>query len=278
MTFKKPLGTKFLCCKQSISLSCKQMQYIKCHAPIVCTNTHFSEPRSVTTTLTFLPDDRFFTEYTKLQFRGAPRGLTSSPQEPEKHPETCPFRETTTRAAQVHACICDTGDSTCVRGVCMIMCAQSTAVLTRLPRGHKSMWKAGTDAWGEGICGGWGKMEFQVAMRSDTEGRAAGSLLSAPRMLSLNASVPRHPARTSSNEDTAGPTRSVLVDFDGPMRNSTVPHRTILPTRGKQSKTGQNKHIKRGETGHTTPLQICGKRRKLCADAEGVCWGFVRLT
>ena len=48
---------------------------------------------------------------------------------------------------------------------------------------------------GVGRCTGWGKMEFQVAMRSDTEGRATGSLLSAPRMLSLNASVPRHPAR-----------------------------------------------------------------------------------
>ena len=43
-------------------------------------------------------------------------------------------------------------------------------------------------------------MEFQVAMRSDTEGRAMGSLLSAPRMLSLSASVPRQPAYTGSRD------------------------------------------------------------------------------
>ena len=50
------------------------------------------------------------------------------------------------------------------------------------------------DEWEEGSWGGWGNTEFQVAMRSDTEGLDEGSLLSALKMLSLKASVPRHPA------------------------------------------------------------------------------------
>ena len=51
------------------------------------------------------------------------------------------------------------------------------------------------DEWEEGSWGGWGNTEFQVAMRSDTEGLDEGSLLSALKMLSLKASVPRHPAQ-----------------------------------------------------------------------------------
>ena len=67
---------------------------------------------------------------------------------------------------------------------------------------HPSALEAGTaeieegweDGW-EGCWGGWGKIWLQVLMSCDTVGREAGFRLSMLKMLSLNASVPKQPAK-----------------------------------------------------------------------------------
>lgn len=46
---------------------------------------------------------------------------------------------------------------------------------------------------------GWGNTEFQVVMSSDTVGLSEGCLLSIFKILSLNASVPKHPAEQSKH-------------------------------------------------------------------------------